>query len=50
MRQQIPHYKPMGKMCYFNRIELEEWLQNNRIATDDEITQKANNYCMRKRR
>ena len=50
MRQQIPHYKPMGKMCYFNRIELEEWLQNNLIATDDEITQKANNYCMRKRR
>ena len=23
MRQQIPHYKPMGKMCYFNRLELE---------------------------
>ena len=22
MRKQIPHYKPMGKMCYFNRAEL----------------------------
>lgn len=28
----IPHYKPMGKMCYFNRKELESWLQSNRVA------------------
>lgn len=48
MRQEIPHYKPMGKMCYFNRAELEVWLQNNRIATDSEINQKAQSYCMRK--
>lgn len=46
-RQQIPHYKPMGKMCYFNRQELEEWLQSNRIATSREITQRANAYCMK---
>ena len=48
MRQEIPHYKPMGKMCYFNRLELEAWLQANRIATDDEISQKAQTYCMKK--
>lgn len=23
MRAEIPHYKPMGKICYFNRVELE---------------------------
>ena len=48
MRQQIPHYKPMGKMCYFNREELESWLQSNRIATGDEISQQAQTYCMKK--
>lgn len=48
MRQEIPHYKPMGKMCYFNRAELEGWLQSNRIATAGEISQQAQNYCMRK--
>lgn len=48
MRQQIPHFKPMGKMCYFNRLELEQWLQNNRVATADEIEQKAQTYCMKK--
>lgn len=48
MRQQIPHYKPMGKMVYFNRLELENWLQNNRVSTEDEISQQAQAYCMRK--
>lgn len=48
MRGEIPHFKPMGKMCYFNRKELEEWLQNNRVATADEIGQRAAAYCMKK--
>ena len=48
MGQKIPHYKPMGKMCYFNRLELEQWLQNNRIATEAELNQQAQTYCMEK--
>ena len=48
MEKRIPHYKPMGKMCYFNRAELEEWLQQNRCATDAELSQKAAGYCQRK--
>ena len=48
MKQEIPHFKPMGKMCYFNRLELEQWLQSNRVTTAGEITQKANAYCMKK--
>jgi len=39
--RQVPHYKPMGKMVYFNRLELEAWLQNNRVATDAELEQQA---------
>lgn len=48
MRQQIPHYKPMGKMVYFDRLELEKWLRLNRVSTTDEIEQKAIAYCMKK--
>jgi excisionase family DNA binding protein len=48
MQQKIPHYKPMGKMCYFNREELEQWLQSNRVATDEEISQQAQQYCAKK--
>ena len=48
MRKEIPHYKPCGKMCYFNRVELEAWLQRNRVATDEELNQKAQTYCATK--
>lgn len=48
MNRQIPHYKPLGKMCYFNRLELEQWLQSNRYATDTELSQQAQSICMRK--
>ena len=48
MRREIPFYKPMGKMCYFNRVELESWLQSNRVATADEINQQAQTFCMKK--
>lgn len=47
MRREIPHYKPRGKMCYFNRRELEAWLQGNRVATSEEIEEQANAYCMK---
>lgn len=48
MKKLIPHFKPMGKMCYFNRRELEAWLQTNRIATNEEIERQAQNYCLKK--
>lgn len=48
MNKKIPHYKPMGKVCYFQRKELEEWLLSNRVATDEELTEKAQDYCIRK--
>lgn len=50
MNRQIPHYKgPMGKMCYFNRKELEQWLQSNRVIMESEINQQAQSYCVRNR-
>ena len=44
MGKKIPHYKPMGKMCFFNRKEIEMWLQANRVATDEELSQDAQAY------
>ncbi len=48
MQQKIPHYKPLGKMCYFNRGELEQWLQSNRVSTEVEINQQAQQHCTKK--
>ena len=42
MNRTIPHYKsPTGKLCFFNRVELEQWMQSIRVATDDELEQQA---------
>lgn len=46
--QKIPFYKPSGKLCYFNREELQIWLQQNRVSTVDEIAGQALNYCSKK--
>ncbi len=48
MGRQIPHFKPNGKMCYFDRLELETWLKSNRIATEQEIEEQAQSYCTKK--
>ena len=47
MKKLIPHYKPMGKVIYFLRSEVESWLQGNRVATLSEIESKAKTYCMK---
>ncbi len=34
--KEIPHYKPRGKMIYFAKEELDEWLlQNHELAADN---------------
>ncbi len=48
MNRIIPHFKPNGKLCYFNRVEVEEWLQQNRVATADETAMQAQAHCMKK--
>jgi excisionase family DNA binding protein len=44
MLRSIPHYKPRGKMVYFDRTELDSWLLQNRVSTSDELEAKASTY------
>lgn len=44
--QQIPHYKPRGKMVYFDRSELESWQKQGRVNSLDEIDRKAANHLV----
>ncbi len=41
---QIPHYKPNGKHIFFNKIEIDEWLQRNRVKTAVEIEAAASTH------
>ena len=42
----IPHYKPQGKMLYFEKSELEAWLRQNPVKTKAQIEQEAQRYIM----
>lgn len=49
MRGEIPYSKPTGKVCFFDRREIEQWLMSNRMATAEELQDKAHAYCARTR-
>ena len=42
----IPHYKPQGKMLYFERAELEAWLRRNPVKTQAQIEAEAQQYVL----
>lgn len=42
----IPHYKPQGKMIYFEKTALEEWLRQNPVKTQEQIAQEAQRYLL----
>jgi excisionase family DNA binding protein len=48
--RQIPHFCPQGKKLYFNRQELEDWLQRNRQSTKDDIEKEAADYVIKNKR
>lgn len=45
MQKEIPYYKPRGKVMYFKRAELDNWVLSKRIPTNAEISQQAQTYC-----
>ncbi len=45
----IPHYKPQGKMLYFEKVELEAWLRQNPIKTQAQIEQEVQKYILNNR-
>ncbi len=44
--QEIPHYKPRGKMLYFDRSELENWLRQGKVNSHAEIERKATAHIL----
>lgn len=48
MNRVIPHYKPNGKLCYFEREELEKWMLSNRVSTEQELETKAQMMASKK--
>jgi len=49
-RGDIPFSKPRGKMIYFSREKLDEWLLSNSKKSEKEIKTEALNYAIRNRK
>ena len=49
MSKDVPHYKPMGKTLYFDRLELEAWMKRNRVASKDELLCQAETIMANKK-
>lgn len=43
-RKEIPHYKPTFKKIFFDAEELEAWIRSHRVASNEELQTKAENY------
>jgi len=46
MRRVIPYYKPNGKLCFFDKAELEAWMKNIRVASQEELDREAQKYIL----
>jgi len=44
-RGEIPFSKPKGKLIFFSREKLDNWLLNNSHSSKDEIRQQSVNYA-----
>lgn len=44
--RQIPHYKPNGKMIYFDKNDLILWLKSNPVHTEEQLNNMARVYCL----
>ncbi|WP_179009601.1 helix-turn-helix domain-containing protein [Winogradskyella forsetii] len=43
-KKEIPHYVPNGKLIYFKRSELDEWIVNSRTIQSAEVMTSIDNY------
>ncbi|MBG7631278.1 MAG: helix-turn-helix domain-containing protein [Bacteroidetes bacterium] len=46
----IPFYKPEGKLIFFKKEEIDQWLLRNRQSSMDELQREATKYSLTKRR
>lgn len=49
-QQEVPHFKPRGKLIYFERIELENWLLSRKVPTMKEQMEAAKEKSTRSKK
>lgn len=49
MQRKIPYSKPMGKLCYFDKKALDDFLKSNQIKTQQQLDEAASKYNTKKK-
>jgi excisionase family DNA binding protein len=44
----LPMYNPTGRKLLFKRCELQAWIEQSRVSTDDELSEQAELELMKK--
>ena len=44
--RKIPHYKPAGRYIYFERSELDKWIREGAVKTEEQLSDQANAYTL----
>ncbi len=47
--RKIPHYSPMGKLIFFKRTELDQWVFKNRRGTQEELNSEASSFLKKRK-
>jgi excisionase family DNA binding protein len=47
--KKIPFSKPLAKMIFFDRFQIDEWLNSNQVSTQKDTERKANGQFIRNR-
>jgi len=45
MNKTIGFFKPSGKLIFFDRKDIENWIKSKRVSSMDEVSEKAQSYC-----
>ena len=48
--RKIPHHCPTGKVLFFSKEEIDQWLLSNKVSTVEEVEQEALNYLSNNKR
>jgi excisionase family DNA binding protein len=46
----IPHFKPQGKLLFFDKEQIDMWLCNNPVKTKEEIEMETTNHVVLNRK
>lgn len=49
MWRKVPYYKPRGKLCFFDKDDLDEYNRRYRVRSEDELEERSEAYMLRKR-